>query len=75
MTCAPDITERELRQAFRLSGLWRDGWTFAKAIHTGAVYIGLCATVTALRGKACPEQRRMEQQQHGKPAPLQRAIF
>lgn len=62
-----DITERELRQAFNLSGLWRDGWTFAKAVHTGAVYIALRATVKALRGK--------EQQQHGKPAPIQRAIF
>lgn len=63
----PDITERELRQAFRISGLWRDGWTFAKALQTSAVYIGLRATVKALRGK--------EQLQHGKPAPTQRAIF
>lgn len=61
------ITERELRQAYRISGLWRDGWTFAKAVQTGAVYIALRATARALRGK--------EQQQHGKPAPIQRAIF
>ena len=66
---APDtsITERELRQAYRISGLWRDGWTFARAVHTGSVYIALRATVKALRGK--------HQQQHGKPAPTQRAIF
>lgn len=65
MNAPCDITERELRQAFRISGLWRDGWTFAKAIHTSAVYIALRATVKALRGK----------EQHGKPAPIQRAIF
>lgn len=67
MTCPPDITECELRQAFRISGLWRDGWTFAKAVQTSAVYIALRATVKALRGK--------EQQQHGKPAPIQRALI
>lgn len=61
------ITERELREAYRLSGLWRDGWTFAKAVQTSAVYIALRATVKALRGK--------EQQKYGKPAPIQRAIF
>lgn len=67
-TYAPDsITEPELREAFRLSGLWRDGWTFAKAVHTSAVYNALRATVKALRGK--------EQQQHGKPAPIQRALI
>ena len=62
-----DITERELRAAFRCSGLWRDGWTYARAVQSGAVYIGLRATVKALRGK--------EQQQHGKPAPIQRALI
>ena len=51
---------------FRMSGLWRDGWTFARAVQTSAVYIGLRATVKALRGK--------EQQQHGKPAPEQQAL-
>lgn len=61
------ITERELREAFRRCGLRRNGWTFRKAMQTSAVYIALRATVKALRGK--------EQQQHGKPAPIQRAIF
>lgn len=66
MTPDAGCTERELRDAFKRSGLWRSGWTFARAVQTSAVYIGLRATVRALRTR---------QQQHGKPAPIQRALF
>lgn len=60
-------TVQELRRAFRLSGLWRRGWDFQRAIATRAVFIGLHATVRAMRAR--------HQQQHGKPAPMQRALI
>ena len=44
-------TTDELKSAFKLSGLWRRGWTYERAIHTVAVFIGLCNTVTAIRKK------------------------
>ena len=59
------ITERELRDAFKRSGLWRDGWTYARAITTEIVLRGLRNTALAIRTR---------QQQHGKPAPIQRAL-
>lgn len=62
-----EITESELRKAFNHSGLWRDGWTFAKAIATDCTRIGLQGTVKAFRNKY--------QQQHGKPAPVQQALI
>lgn len=61
------ITEQELRDAFKRSGLWRDGWTFQKAIETNSVFISLRATVKACRNK--------HHQQHGKPAPIQQALI
>lgn len=64
---ADAITERELRAAFRRSGLWRDGWTYAKAVATESVYRGLRIFAAAMRAK--------EQQQYGKPAPIQRALI
>lgn len=62
----PDITEHELRLAYRASGLSLQGWTFKRAVETVSTYIDMRATVRALRNK--------EQQQHGKPAPIQRAL-
>ena len=59
------ITERELRDAFKRSGLWRDGWNYRRAIATEIVLRGLRNTVIAIRTR---------QQQHGKPAPIQRAL-
>lgn len=60
-------TEQELRRAFHRSGLWRDGWTYQRAITTLEVCIGLHATVLAMRAR--------HHQQPGKPAPLQRALI
>lgn len=60
-----DLTERELREAFRRSGLWRDGWTYAKAIGTACVLRGLQNTAAAIRSR----------QQNGNPAPMQRALI
>lgn len=62
-----NITEDELRAAFKRSGLWRDGWTFAKAIATDCTRIGLRATAQAHRDRY--------QQQHGTPAPMQQALI
>lgn len=70
-----DITPDEMSAAYRASGLHRERYGLARALETPCIYIALRAFATALRGKACPEQRRREQQQHGKPAPIQRAIF
>lgn len=64
---AADITERELREAFNRSGLWRRGWSYQRAIEATPVLTSLIATIRAMRGK--------EQQQHGKPAPVQRALI
>ncbi len=64
---ADPITNTELREAFRRSGLWRDGWTFQRAIENNCVYLAMRATVRAIRAK--------EEQQHGKPAPMQRALI
>lgn len=66
MLSASDLTERELREAFRRSGLWRDGWTYARAIGTACVLRGLQNTAAALRAR---------QQQNGNPAPMQRALI
>jgi hypothetical protein len=61
------ITEQELREAFRRSGLWRRGYDFKRAIETSSVLISLRGFVRARRDK--------EQQQDGKPAPMQRALI
>jgi hypothetical protein len=60
------ITEKELREAFKLCGLWRNGWTFARAICTGNVLIGLQNTARAIRRR---------QHLDGQPAPVQRALI
>lgn len=59
------ITEHELREAYQLSGMWRSGWTFKRAIETSLVLKGLQITAKAIRAR---------QMKHGKPAPLQQAI-
>ena len=66
MATVDDISERELRDAFNRSGLWRRGWTYAKAIDTPCIITSLCATVRAWH---------REQQKHGKPAPIQRVLI
>lgn len=66
MSDLTDITEPELRQAFKRSGLWRDGWTFKRAVECALVFTGLRITAQAIRNR---------QQQHGKPAPVQRALI
>lgn len=67
MTDDENFTEKELREAFRFSGLWRSGWDYDRAIHTSNVALCLRNIVRAIR--------RRFAQQHGKPAPVQRAIF
>ncbi len=60
---ADNITERELREAFKASGLWRDGWNYHRAITTALVLRGMQNTVIAIRKK------------HGNPAPIQQALI
>lgn len=43
------LDEHELREAFRRSGLWRRGWTYAQAIKNEGVLTGLRCTVQAHR--------------------------
>lgn len=53
-TLAP--SERELRVAFRASGLWRRGWIYAKALQDSGVRLlpctGPCNPATARRQSA-----------------------
>lgn len=64
---AADITERELREAFNRSGLWRRGWTYQRAIACATVLRGLMNTADAMR--------RRTERNTGKPAPLQQALI
>lgn len=61
------ITTDELRAAFRRCGLWRDGWTFQRAIDNNLVLLTLRAAARAWR--------KRHERQHGKPAPAQRALI
>ncbi|OGS99806.1 MAG: hypothetical protein A3K04_02360 [Gallionellales bacterium RBG_16_56_9] len=45
-------TAAEMRRAFRSSGLWRMGWTYAKAMTTIAVRKSLICAVRAQRRTA-----------------------
>jgi hypothetical protein len=60
-------TTAELRDAFRRGRLWWLGWTFQKAQSVPYVAQALANQVRA-------ERARIEQQQ-GKPAPVQPALF
>ena len=60
-------TEADLRDAFRRGRLWGLGWTFQKAMAVPYVAQALANQVRA-------ERARIEQQQ-GKPAPVQPALF
>ena len=53
-------TTADLKTAFTHCGLWRQGWTYERAINTPAVAIALNATALAQQKK---------QQQSGAPAP------
>lgn len=61
-----DFTEKELRIAFKRSGLWRDGWDFRKALATDVVLVGLRNIALAIRRR---------QQQNGNSAPQQRVLI
>ena len=63
MNLCDNITEREMREAFQRSGLWRDGWNYQRAIDTDIVLRGLRMIVAAMQRK----------EHNGKPAPRQRA--
>lgn len=60
-------TDAELRDAFRRGRLWWLGWTYQKAVSVPYVAKALANQVRA-------ERARREQQQ-GKPAPMQPALF
>ena len=56
-------TECQLKEAYRRSGLWRLGMTFAKAMNEKAIRIGLECVVKSSIKKT------------GKPAPIQPALL
>jgi hypothetical protein len=62
-----NITEPELRSAFRRCGLWRHGWTFKRAKETPGIFKGLCIMAHAMH--------QQMQTQIGKPAPVQRTLI
>lgn len=57
------ITERELRAAYKRSGLWRLGVTYERAIDVPAIRTALNCSIKAAR-------RRAEQAGHRIPAQL-----
>lgn len=59
-------TTDELRDAFRDSGLWRAGWTFARAQACPLVWQSLNCMVRARRRKAAA---------HGQAQPAQIALI
>lgn len=65
-TTNENITERELREAFKRSGLWRCGWNFHRAITTALV-------AWSLRNNAIASRRSAEK--NGKPVPMQQALI
>jgi len=67
MTMPYQPTDAELRDAFRRGRLWWLGWTYQKAMSVPPVARCLANVVRA-------ERARIEQQQ-GKPAPVQPALF
>lgn len=73
------ITEYELRRAYRVSGLWRSGWTFRHSVENSSVYIALRATVRASRSeelhRGCNADESVTAAQYGKYAPAQRVLF
>lgn len=62
----PDITPADLSAAYRAAGLRRTGCGLAKALQTPHIYTALRRTALAMKKK--------EQEQHGSPAPIQRAL-
>lgn len=63
MSTNHQITERELRAAYKRSGLWRLGVTYERAIDVPAIRTALNCSVKAAR-------RRAEQAGHPMPAQL-----
>lgn len=57
-----DITERELRDAYRRAGLWRRGWTFVRAIRADAVSVTLLAAARAARRRIEREHKPTQRQ-------------
>jgi len=59
MPATPPTTD-ELKAAFKRSGLWRDGWSYYKAITTGTVRWSLERSALATRRKHnLPAQARL----------------
>lgn len=46
------VTNMEMRQAFRDSGLWRQGWTFERAQQCAVVWQSLTMMVRARQRQA-----------------------
>ena len=63
-----DITEAELRTAFKRCQLWRVGWTFERAIKADSIVL------RGLRNQVIASRKYFEKQ-NGKPAPVQQALI
>lgn len=62
------ITDQELREAFKRSGIWRFGWTYERAKQAEAVLRSLLATV---RARHLSQQRGVAQQKAQAVLPLE----
>ena len=60
-----DFTAQEIAAAYRRARLRYQGITLFKALTTPVIYQSLCHMAEVAR--------KQEQQQHGQPAPMQRA--
>lgn len=63
MASTAPITERELRAAYKRSGVWRLGMTYERAVTVPAI-------LTAMTSSAKAARRRAEQAGHPIPAQL-----
>lgn len=66
MSTQQTITERELRAAYKRSGVWRLGMTYERAISVPAIHTALSCSARAARRRA---------EKAGQPAPAQLCLI
>jgi hypothetical protein len=55
-------TPTELRAAFQRAGLWRQGWTFARALAVPSIRVALTCAADAARREAARGTPRLPEQ-------------
>lgn len=57
-----NLTERELRAAYKRAGLWRIGMTYERAINVPGIRIALTCSINAARRKTALAGQRTPSQ-------------